>query len=317
MSTILLTGIGGFIGSFVSEALTKRGDRVIGIDNFNDYYSSQLKRDRVRQFSSKAKVYECDLADFSSLKKVFEENKFDQVCHLAAQAGVGYSLKNPFAYETANNLATLNLFELCKQNGIKSIIYASSSSVYGGNKKIPFSVTDDVSHPISLYAATKLYNEHMAHTFHSLYGIHFTGLRFFTVYGPWGRPDMALFKFTKAIVEGKSIDVYNHGKMKRDFTYVSDIVQGVLSALDKNYPCELFNLGNSDSVDLMRYIQCIEKNLGRTAKKNMLPLQPGDVPETFADIEKSQKMLGFSASIKVEEGIPHFISWYKDYYKVN
>jgi UDP-glucuronate 4-epimerase len=257
-----------------------------------------------------------DIADYKALERVFDARHFDKVCHLAAQAGVRYSLTNPFAYETANGLGTLNVLELCRHKGVQTLVYASSSSVYGGNKKIPFSVDDPVDKPISLYAATKKYNELMAHTYHHLYGLRCTGLRFFTVYGPWGRPDMALFKFTKAILEGKPIEVYNYGKMRRDFTYVTDVVAGVLASLDKEYPCEVFNLGNSQTVELLHFIRCIEKELGREAKMNLLPLQPGDVPETFADIQKSRDMLGFNPAVKIEEGIRRFIAWYKDYYKV-
>jgi len=316
MRTILVTGAAGFIGSFTASALAKRGDNVIGLDNFNDYYTVTLKRDRIQQFCKDLKIYEADLVDLPTLEQIFSENKIDQVCHLAAQAGVGYSLKNPFAYETSNNVGTLNLFEACRKKEVKSIVFASSSSVYGNNKKIPFSVEDDVSQPISLYAATKRYNELLAFSYHHLYGISCTGLRFFTVYGPWGRPDMALFKFTKAILGDKPIDVFNHGKMKRDFTYIDDIISGILASLDKNHPYELFNLGNSEAVELTRFIECIEEALGQKARKNFLPLQPGDVPETFADIEKSTQMLGFRPQVKIDEGIKRFVSWYKDYYKL-
>lgn len=316
MKTVCLTGIAGFIGSWVAEALTERGVRVIGVDNFNDYYEVTLKRDRVKRLKDKCKLYEADVADYKKMEIVFSENKIDQVCHLAAQAGVGYSLKNPFAYETANNLGTLNLLELCRHKGVPSFVYASSSSVYGGNTKIPFSVSDNVDKPISLYAATKKYNELIAYTYHHLYELRSTGLRFFTVYGPWGRPDMALFKFTKAILEGKPIDVYNFGKMKRDFTYITDIVQGTVASLEKDYPYEVFNLGNSKSVELNYFIEVIEKELGKKAQKNLLPLQPGDVPETFADIDKSRQMLGFDPQVSIEQGIQKFIAWYKEYYQV-
>ncbi len=315
MSNILLTGAAGFIGSWTAQALVRRGDKVIGVDNFNDYYDVKLKQARVKQFSKGAKIRKADVADFKAMEKIFKSNKIDQVCHLAAQAGVGYSLKNPFAYETANNLGTLNLLELCRKYGVKSFIYASSSSVYGGNTKVPFSVEDNVDKPISLYAATKRYNELIAHTYHHLYGLHCTGLRFFTVYGPWGRPDMALFKFTKAILSGKPIDVYNNGRMKRDFTYISDIVAGVLAALDKNYAYELFNLGNSNTVELNYFIEVIEQALGKKAQRNNMPMQPGDVPATSADIKKSREKLGFNPKVNIEEGIKNFISWYKDYYK--
>lgn len=317
MATILLTGTAGFIGSWTCEALLARGDTVIGVDNFNDYYDVNIKRNRVKKFPKPVKIYEIDISDYKALEKVFDENKIDKVCHLAAQAGVRYSLTNPFTYEQANMLGTLNLLELCRHKGVKTFVYASSSSVYGGNKKVPFSVEDPVDRPISLYAATKKANELYAHTYHHLFGLQCTGLRFFTVYGPWGRPDMALFKFTKATLEGKPIDVYNFGKMKRDFTFVTDIVAGVLASIDKSYPYEVFNLGGNRSVDLLYFIECIEKELGRKTEKNMLPLQAGDVPETTADISRSQQMLGFDPKVKVEEGIRQFIRWYREYYKVS
>ncbi|MBV9080321.1 MAG: GDP-mannose 4,6-dehydratase [Elusimicrobia bacterium] len=317
MATVFLTGAAGFIGSWTAHALADRGDTVVGVDNFNPYYDPTLKRRRAERLGKKIKLYEADIVDLDAMKRIFKENKIDKVCHLAAQAGVRYSLENPFAYENANNLGTLNLLEVCRERGVKSFIYASSSSVYGGNTKVPFSVDDSVDRPISLYAATKKYNELMAHTYHHLFGMHTTGLRFFTVYGPWGRPDMALFKFTDAILKNKPIDVYNHGKMKRDFTYVTDIVSGILASLDKNYPYEVFNLGNSATVELSYFIECIEKELGRAAKKNLMPMQPGDVPATYADIDKSRKMLGFDPKVKIEQGIKEFIGWYKDYFKSN
>lgn len=313
---ILVTGAAGFIGSWTSEALVQAGHSVIGIDNFNSYYDVNLKRARAKRLEGKVQIIEADVSNQSAVDKVFKENKFDQVCHLAAQAGVRYSLENPHAYETANNVGTLNMLEACRHNNVQSIVFASSSSVYGGNKKVPFSVKDPVDKPISLYAATKKYNELMAHTYHHLFGLHCTGLRFFTVYGPWGRPDMALFKFTKAILAGEPIDVYNHGKMKRDFTFITDIVQGVLAALEKNYPYEIFNLGNSKTVELSHYIECVEKELGKQAKKNFLPLQMGDVPETTSDIEYTREKLGFSPKVDVEQGIHEFVAWYKTYHGV-
>ncbi|MCB4755522.1 MAG: GDP-mannose 4,6-dehydratase [Elusimicrobia bacterium] len=316
MKRILVTGIAGFIGSWIADALLRRGDTVIGVDNFNDYYDVSLKRNRVNKFVNKCIIHEIDISNYQKLEQVFVEEPIDQVCHLAAQAGVSYSLKNPFAYEISNNMGTLNLLELCRQNKVPSFVYASSSSVYGANKKVPFSVEDNIDKTISLYAATKRYNELIAYTYHHLFGLQCIGLRFFTVYGPWGRPDMALFKFTKAIFEGRSIDLYNHGKMKRDFTYITDVVDGVLSAMEKNYPCEIFNLGNSTPIELNRFVEVIEKELGRKAQKNLLPLQPGDVPETFADIEKSRKMLDYEPKVKIEEGIKKFITWYKEYYKI-
>jgi UDP-glucuronate 4-epimerase len=315
MSTVLLTGAAGFIGSSTALVLLERGHRVIGIDNFNSYYDVNLKRARAARISDKVVIHEGDVADKAFVDRVFGENQIDQVCHLAAQAGVRYSLENPFAYENANNLGTLTLLEASRHTGVKSFVFASSSSVYGGNTKSPFSEKDPVDKPISLYAATKKYNELMAYTYHHLYGMSCTGLRFFTVYGPWGRPDMALFKFTKNILAGEPIDVYNHGKMKRDFTYISDIVNGVVAALEKNYPYEIFNLGNSNQVELSYYIECIEREAGKKAKKNLLPLQPGDVPETSADISHARKLLDFSPKVNVEEGVRNFLQWYQQYFK--
>lgn len=314
MKKILLTGIAGFIGYSTADALLERGDDVIGIDSFNDYYDTSLKRARVKRLKPSCRIYEVDICDLDKLRKIFFDHKFDAICHLAAQAGVGYSLKNPFVYETTNNLGTLNLLELTKEYKIPAFIYASSSSVYGANTKYPFSESDAVNSPMAIYAATKRYNELLASAYSHLYGFHTTGLRFFTAYGPWGRPDMALFKFTKAILADSPIDLYNHGKMKRDFTFVTDIVAGVLSAIDKNYPCEIFNLGNSQPVDLGYFVNVLEKELGKAARKNMLGMQPGDVPESFADISKSFKMLGYKPKVKVEEGIHRFVSWYLDYY---
>ena len=248
------------------------------------------------------------------MEEIFKNNNFDKICHLAAQAGVRYSIENPFAYEKANAIGTLNLLELSRKNNIKDFIFASSSSVYGGNKKLPFSELDNVDSPISLYAATKKYNELQAHVYHNLYGMNCTGLRFFTVYGPWGRPDMALFLFTKAIMDGKKIEVFNNGNMKRDFTYVSDCVSGVVSAIDKSYPFEIFNLARGEQIGLNKFIEEIENNLGIKAKRKLLPLQPGDVPETSADIEKAKKMLNYNPKVSVKEGIKNFIDWYKVFY---
>lgn len=316
MGNILVTGAAGFIGCWTCEALLKRGDSVIGIDNFNDYYDVALKRDRVKRLGGKFKIFECDITDYKSLEKILSENEIAQICHLAAQAGVRYSLKNPFVYQNANALGTLNLLELCRHKKINSLICASSSSVYGNNKKIPFSETDPTDNPISVYAATKKSAELIAYTYHHLYQIDCTILRFFTVYGPWGRPDMSPILFAKAISEGRPIDVYNHGKMRRDFTYITDIVAGILAALDKNYSFETFNLGNSHSVELLYFIECIEKAVGKKAKLNLLPIQPGDLPETFADIAKSKKMLGFDPKVKIEDGIKEFAKWFKEYYKI-
>ena len=313
MSTILITGAAGFIGYWTSEALAASGHTVIGLDNFNSYYDVNLKRARAKRLEGKVRIIEMDIADRPAVDRVFKENRIDKVCHLGAQAGVRYSLENPTVYESANNLGTLNLLEACRYNNVMSFVLASSSSVYGGNKKTPFSVADAVDHPISIYAATKKYNELLAYSYHHLFGIHCTALRFFTVYGPWGRPDMALFKFARAILAGEPIDVYNHGKMKRDFTYITDIVAGVVAALDKNLAYEVLNLGNSQCVDLNYFIECVEKEIGRKAKKNFLPMQPGDVPETYADIELTRQKLGFSPKVSIEEGIREFIAWYKQY----
>jgi UDP-glucuronate 4-epimerase len=311
---ILVTGGAGFIGFHVAGALIERGDEVVVVDNLSDYYDVQLKKDRLRQLGDKIGFYQVDISDFESLKKVFLENKFDKVCHLAAQAGVRYSLINPFAYERTNSLGTLNILELMKEFKVKDLVFASSSSVYGGNEKIPFSVEDPVDSPVSLYAATKKHNELMAHVYHKLYGLNCFGLRFFTVYGPFGRPDMALFKFTKAILNDKPIDVYNYGDHERDFTYITDIVSGVLAALDKIKGFEILNLGNNNRISLRYFISRIEKELGREAKKNMLPMQIGDVHKTFADIEKTREVLGWEPKIKIEEGIKEFIEWYKEYH---
>jgi UDP-glucuronate 4-epimerase len=317
MTTVLVTGAAGFIGSTTARALIDRGHRVIGIDNFNSYYDVALKRARAARLGKDVEIHEGDIADKSFVDRLFRDNKIDRVCHLAAQAGVRYSIDNPYQYESANNLGTLNLLEACRHHQVNTFVFASSSSVYGGNTKTPFSETDPVDKPISLYAATKRYNELMAHTYNHLFGIHCTGLRFFTVYGPWGRPDMALFKFTKNILADEPIDVYNHGRMKRDFTYISDIVEGVVAALDKNYPYEIFNLGNSQTVELNHYIECIERELGRKAKRNLLPMQPGDVPETIADISHARARLGFSPKVRVEDGIRNFLNWYRDYFPAN
>ena len=316
---ILVTGGAGFIGSHVVQALLNRGDEVVVVDNINDYYDVQLKKDRLKMILQEVTFYELDIADLEGMRKVFFDNKIDQVCHLAAQAGVRYSLENPFAYEKANNVGTLNILELMKEFGVKDLVYASSSSVYGGNKKTPFSVEDNVDRPVSLYAATKKYNELIAHVYHHLYGLNCLGLRFFTVYGPLGRPDMALFKFTKAILEDKPIDVYNFGNMKRDFTFITDIVDGVIRSLDRvsEVKYSVLNLGNSNTVQLNRFIEIIEEELGKKAERNLMPLQPGDVPETFSDIEKTKEVLSWEPKVGIEEGIKKFIDWYKGYYSKN
>ncbi len=315
MKRILVTGAAGFIGSWTAQALKRRGDRVVGIDNFNDYYDPSLKRARVKNLLAGCKVIRADISNLKTLDKIFSAHKFDQVCHLAAQAGVRYSLKNPFTYEQSNVLGTLNLLEMCRKHKVRTFVYASSSSVYGNNKKIPFSVKDPVDEPISLYAVTKKANELMAYTYHHLYGIKTTGLRFFTVYGPWGRPDMAYFKFTDAILQGKAIDVYNFGKMKRDFTYITDIVAGVISALDKSLPYGIFNLGNSHAVKLTDMIHCLERELGRKAKMKLLPIQPGDLVESYADIRESVKVLRFKPKVRIEEGLKTFVRWYVTHWK--
>lgn len=318
MATVLVTGAAGFIGSHVADSLIRRGDSVIAVDNMNDYYSVKLKKDRLKHFFGKLKkdkfeLYKIDVSNYKAMEKIFKKHKIDKICHLAAQAGVRYSLENPLAYTKSNVDGTLVIFELARRFDIKTVIYASSSSVYGGNEKTPFSVDDRVDCPISIYAATKRADELMAYTYHHLFKINMTGLRFFTVYGPWGRPDMAAYLFADAMVKGKSINVFNNGEMKRDFTYITDIVDGVLSAIDKSCEYEILNLGNSSTVELNNFIEIIEKELGVKAKKNMMPLQQGDVPETSADIEKSRSMLGFSPKVRIEEGIKNFVVWYKEY----
>src|SRR3989338_8811455 len=301
---ILVTGSAGFIGSHVVKAIIARGIEVVGLDNFNSYYDPKLKEARINEFlhDFSFKNYRLDLADFEGLRQIFKENKIDKICHLAAQAGVRYSLEHPAVYIQSNIVGTHNLLELAKEYEIRDFIFASSSSVYGGNKKVPFSESDPVDSPISLYAATKKANELEANVYHHLYGLNCWGLRFFTVYGPWGRPDMALFKFTKAISESQPIEVYNMGRHRRDFTYIDDVVQGVLAAVDKCQGYEIINLGNSTPVDVEYFIKVIEENLGKKAQKNYLPLQPGDVVETYADIEKAKKFLDYNPQTKIEEG---------------
>lgn len=314
--TILITGIAGFIGSNTAKKLLERGDEVVGIDNFNSYYDPTLKKRRISDFlgNYKIKIYRLDIADKNELKRVFEENKIDKICHLAAQAGVRYSLENPDAYLQSNITGTNNLLELVKDFSIKDFVFASSSSVYGGNKNFPFAESDNVDHPISLYAATKKTNELQAYVYHHLYGLNCFGLRFFTVYGPWGRPDMALFKFTEAILNGQSIDVFNNGQHKRDFTFIDDIVAGIIASLDKCSGYEIFNLGNNQPVELEYFIKVIEGKLNKPAIKNYLPLQIGDVPETYANIDKAKRMLGYEPKTGIEEGIEKFLIWYRKYY---
>jgi UDP-glucuronate 4-epimerase len=316
--TILVTGAAGFIGFHVAKRLLERGDTVVGVDNLNPYYDVQMKEGRLailRNFG-RFSFYREDIQDFDAMQRIFQKHEPGVICNLAAQAGVRYSLKDPFSYQKSNLEGFLNLLELARAQGVENFVYASSSSVYGNNKKMPFSVEDRVDTPVSLYAATKKANELMAHAYSHLYGIPCTGLRYFTVYGPWGRPDMALFLFTDAILNNRSINVYNYGKMKRDFTYIDDIADGTLAALDRPVPYEIFNLGNSNSVELMDFIGALEEELGKKAEKNMMPIQPGDVPETSADIEKTRKLLGFSPKTPVKVGIRNFVAWYREYFKV-
>lgn len=332
---ILITGAAGFIGFHLSKRLLERGDEVVGLDNLNDYYDVNIKLARLKQIAMDPnfKPVRIDLADRDAMKRLFEEEKFDAVVNLAAQAGVRYSLINPYSYIDSNLSGFLNILEGCRQNSVKHLVFASSSSVYGANTKMPFSVHDNVDHPVSLYAATKKANELMAHSYASLYRIPCTGLRFFTVYGPWGRPDMALFLFTKAILDGKPIDVFNYGKMQRDFTYIDDIVEGVARVLDNvpapnpawsgdkpdsatSYaPYKLYNIGNNNPVELMHYIEVLEACLGRKAEKNLLPMQAGDVPATYADVDDLINDVGFKPSTTIEEGIKKFVDWYREYYK--
>jgi UDP-glucuronate 4-epimerase len=313
---ILVTGGAGFIGHQVAKALVARGDSVVVADNLSNYYSVQLKRDRLAEIQDKVTVCNVDISNYEELEKIFKEHTFDKVCHLAAQAGVRYSIENPFTYERINCLGTLNVLELMREYDVKDLVFASSSSVYGGNTKVPFSESDTVDTPISLYAATKKYNELKAHVYHTLFGFNCFGLRFFTVYGPFGRPDMALFKFTKAILQNTPINIFNNGDHRRDFTYVTDIVDGVIRSIDRVNGYQIFNLGNSNTTQLMYFIECIEKTLGKKAIKNMLPMQPGDVHTTSADISKAKRLLGWEPKVRIEEGIQKFISWYKGYHKI-
>lgn len=347
---ILVTGTAGFIGFHLAKKLLERGDEVTGIDNINDYYDVTLKYARLAEtgISREAETWykpvkstkypnytfiRMNLEDNEQLSELFTSGKFDKVCNLAAQAGVRYSLENPHTYINSNIIGFLNILEGCRHNNIKHLVYASSSSVYGNNTKIPLSTLDSVDHPISLYAATKKSNELMAHTYSHLFGFPTTGLRFFTVYGPWGRPDMALFLFTKAIMEDKPIKVFNFGKMVRDFTYIDDIVEGVIRVLDtpsrkredtdndpsqsQTAPFKVYNIGNSSPVGLMDYIKVIEQKLGKEAKKEFLPMQPGDVPRTEADVTDLVQDMGYKPSTTVEEGIGRFIEWYEKYYQIS
>jgi UDP-glucuronate 4-epimerase len=334
MPKYLVTGAAGFIGFHVCRYLLDRQESVVGFDNVNDYYDVRLKEDRLQQLAGRTPFHfvRADLADRQTLTQLFAKERFDVVIHLAAQAGVRYSLQNPHAYVDSNLVGFVNVLEGCRHHGVQHLVYASSSSVYGANTKMPFSVHDNVDHPVSLYAATKKANELLAHTYSHLYRLPTTGLRFFTVYGPWGRPDMALFLFTRAILAGRPIDVYNQGRMRRDFTYIDDITEGVVRAADRvpapdptwsgsapdpgtsAAPYRLYNIGNNQPVELLHFIAVLERALGRTAQRNLLPLQPGDVPETFADIGDLVRDVGFRPATPSEEGIPRFVAWYREYY---
>ncbi|SUB82906.1 dTDP-glucose 4,6-dehydratase [Pragia fontium] len=331
----LVTGAAGFIGFHVSQRLLSLGHEVVGIDNLNDYYDVSLKQARLALIEEhpQFRFIKLDLADREGMAALFAAEGFQRVIHLAAQAGVRYSLENPHAYADANLIGHLNILEGCRHHKIEHLLYASSSSVYGLNRKLPFSTDDTVDHPISLYAATKKANELMSHSYSHLFNLPTTGLRFFTVYGPWGRPDMALFKFTKAIIEGRSIDVYNHGDMRRDFTYIDDIVESIVriqavipaanpswtvetgSPATSSAPYAIYNIGNSQPVRLMEYIESLERALGKIAKKNLLPMQPGDVLETSADTSALDKAIGFKPQTSVEDGVQRFVDWYQSFYQ--
>ena len=333
---ILVTGAAGFIGFHTAQRLLERGDEVVGLDNLNEYYDASLKRARLALLEphSGFRFVKLDLTDRQGMAELFAAERFDRVVHLAAQAGVRHSIEAPFTYTDSNVTGTLTVLEGCRHNDVEHLVFASTSSVYGANTRMPFSVHQSVDHPLSLYAATKKANELMAHTYSSLYGLPCTGLRFFTVYGPYGRPDMALFLFTKNILAGKPIDVFNYGNHRRDFTYVDDIVGGVVAALDRiatpdpswngdapdpatsAAPYRLYNIGNQQPVELMRYIEVLEECLGRKAEKNLLPMQPGDVPDTWADVEDLVEDVGYRPSTPVEVGVRRFVEWYLDYYQV-
>ena len=334
MNKILVTGAAGFIGFHLCKELIRQDCTVVGLDNINDYYDTNLKLSRLKQIEDfpNFKFVKLNITDRESLSEIFSTEKFDMVVHLAAQPGVRYSLVNPYVYIESNISGFLNVLEGCRHHHIKHLVYASSSSIYGANTKMPFSVHHNVDHPVSLYAATKKSNELMAHAYSNLYSIPTTGLRFFTVYGPWGRPDMAYFSFTKAILEGKPIDVFNSGQMKRDFTYIDDIIDGVMRVLRKipipnpewnganpdpgtSYsPYKIYNIGNNNPVELMFVINILERCIGKKAKLNLLPMQPGDVAATFADIDDLRKDVGFEPGTPIEKGLENFVDWYKSYY---
>lgn len=335
---VLVTGAAGFIGFHVAKGLLERGDEVVGIDNLNDYYSVALKKARVNELishrnSTNFKFEKIDLADRRAIEDLFLKEKFDKVINLAAQAGVRYSIENPHAYIDSNIVGFTNILEACRHNAVKHLVYASSSSVYGSNESMPFSINDNVDHPLSLYAATKKANELMAHSYSSLYNLPTTGLRFFSVYGPWGRPDMAFFIFTEAILKGEAIDVFNNGNHLRDFTYVDDVVEGVLKVLDdvatankdwngvkpdpgsSNCPWRIYNIGNQSPVKLMDCIESLEDALGKKAKKNFLPLQPGDVPDSFADAEALKEAVAYKPDTDIKYGLKNFVDWYLTTYR--
>jgi UDP-glucuronate 4-epimerase len=332
---VLVTGAAGFIGSFTAQRLLDRGDEVVGLDNLNDYYEVSLKQARLDRLQSHAafRFVHADLADADALAGLFLREKFDRVVHLGAQAGVRYSIKDPHGYIQSNIVGTLNILEGCRHNAVAHLVYASSSSVYGASARLPYSVHEPASHPVSLYAATKRSNELMAHSYSSLFGLPTTGLRFFTVYGPWGRPDMALFLFTRAILAGKPIQVFNEGHHKRDFTYVDDIVEGVVHALDRvaqpdprwdaahpdpafsPAPYRLYNIGSNRPVNLSRYIEVLEDCLGRKAQKILMPMQPGDVMDTFADVTELQADMGYKPATPIEVGVRNFVEWFRAYYR--
>jgi len=336
-NTVLVTGSAGFIGFHLAKKLLENGKAVVGIDTINSYYDPTLKEARLAQLTpfSDYRHVKLDLADRQGIAELFSQNNFDAVVNLAAQAGVRYSLENPHSYVDTNIVGFVNLLEGCRHSGVKHFVFASSSSVYGANTKMPFSVHHNVDHPVSLYAASKKSNELMAHTYSHLFGLPTTGLRFFTVYGPWGRPDMALFLFTKAILEDRPIDVFNHGRMVRDFTYVDDIVEGVYRVIHhkpepnpdwdsddpdpatSKCPYRIYNIGNNQKVDLLRYIEVLEECLGKKAEKNFLPMQPGDVPATYANVDDLVRDVSFKPKTQIEEGIKRFVKWYKEYYRIN